>query len=456
MAAISGTSGDDRIVGTPDHDLIFTLGGRDRIRGGFGNDTINSGPEGDEIAGDHGTDVIFGGAGNDVIDGGSGNDTLFGDDGHDFISGGWGSNSLFGGAGNDFLWGDGASDHLTPGTGIDTMYGGAGSDTVFLDFASTDVSVAKIYTTGILSANNAIRLKTPDGEEFFREIEYFHFTDGVFRLREVKQFRNEFIGTNGDDVLFGSDASGDVIFAWEGDDMIRLSQGSDAIGGWTGFDTIFASPGELRGLIVNLEIGEARLRGLPANNKTQLFSIEAALGGEQNDHFTDSVEDNLFNGRGGNDYFLLSYGGTDTVEGGDGVDTLYYTFAANAGDLHVSLIDERGHAGHAEDDVIRNIENLFGSFGDDTLVGDDADNLLNGYAGNNVLTGMGGDDTLIGNAYRDDIAVYSGTQDDYAIQQSTNPEYDFVVRHTATGGTDGTDHLRDIDILRFADGDLLL
>jgi Ca2+-binding RTX toxin-like protein len=432
---------------------VLTLG---NAQGGGMNDTLSGDENGNLLLGLDGFDQISGLGGPDTLHGGNQNDTLYGGAGNDLLYGEFGSDYVFGGDGQDSLYGGGSRDYLTPGEGIDYVDGGDGIDTVILDFASTDVSIARLFSESHRSdfRPSKIRLSTPDGEELFRDVEYYQFTDARLSFAAVKQLKSNYIGTNGDDVLLGSELAGDVIFAWEGDDIIQLSRGPDTIGGWTGFDTIRAVSSAGIGVVVNLETGI--VRSWQDYYNARLYSIEAVEGHTGNDHLTDSRFDNLLDGQGGNDTFLLRYGGTDTVDGGIGVDTLYYTFAANAGDLHVSLMDERGYAGHAEGDVIRNIENLYGSFGDDTLVGDDADNLLDGYAGSNVLTGMGGDDTLIGSAYRDDIAVYTGTRDDYSIEQSTNAAYDFVVRHTAAGGTDGTDHLLNIDILRFADGDLLL
>ncbi|MBE0484417.1 MAG: cadherin-like domain-containing protein, partial [Bacterioplanes sp.] len=82
--------------GTSDSDLIYGLGGNDRLNG-----TTGSG-------------------GNDILFGGDGRDTLNGGDGDDFLSGGAGNDTLNGGNGNDYLW---------SGAGNDTMTGGAGADT---------------------------------------------------------------------------------------------------------------------------------------------------------------------------------------------------------------------------------------------------------------------------------------------------------------------------------------
>ena len=111
---ISGTSGNDTLVGT-----IFS----DTLNGGAGNDTLIGGNSAYDIR-----DVIYGGAGNDTIDGGYGNDELRGDAGNDNITGGFGADRLIGGTGNDVLSGAALADEIFGGDGIDFINGGFGYD----------------------------------------------------------------------------------------------------------------------------------------------------------------------------------------------------------------------------------------------------------------------------------------------------------------------------------------
>ncbi|MEY8843069.1 calcium-binding protein, partial [Cribrihabitans sp. XS_ASV171] len=97
---LTGTNGDNGLVGAAQDDVLSGLGGIDRIDGHGGNDLIDAG------GGDDG--VVTGGAGNDTILGGAGNDTaLYGDNvdgsgnGNDLIDGGTGNDQLNGGTGDD-------------------------------------------------------------------------------------------------------------------------------------------------------------------------------------------------------------------------------------------------------------------------------------------------------------------------------------------------------------------
>ena len=108
---ITGTAGDDVLLGTPTDDVICALGGDDVVRGREGNDRVNAGA---------GNDVVYGNAGNDVVAGWYGADVLYGGLGNDRLRGNRGPDTIYGQAGADFLHG---------GLGFDVIFGGAGADT---------------------------------------------------------------------------------------------------------------------------------------------------------------------------------------------------------------------------------------------------------------------------------------------------------------------------------------
>jgi Ca2+-binding RTX toxin-like protein len=113
--------------------------------------------------------------------------------------------------------------------------------------------------------------------------------------------------------------------------------------------------------------------------------------------------DDALYGGDGND--VLRGGiGADTLDGGAGTDTASY-YSGSTG-VAVSLVTGLGSGGEAQDDTLISIENLSGSQGNDSLVGDANANTLQGWNGNDVLTGGGGKDTLTGGAGADHF-VYS-------------------------------------------------
>lgn len=141
-----GHAGDDVISGLGGEDSLVGLAGNDVIRGGFGDDTVdghagddylNGGAGGDIVLGFTGDDTLYGGRGddvvlgeedNDVTDLGDGNDTNWVDDSvsqYAFDHGQLGDDNVGGGEGNDSIW-----DY----SGINYLDGGAGNDAV----SSTD------------------------------------------------------------------------------------------------------------------------------------------------------------------------------------------------------------------------------------------------------------------------------------------------------------------------------
>lgn len=84
---ISGTAGNDVLIGKNGNNLIQGFGGDDIIIGGKGSD------------------CLIGGDGNDIIIGGRGNDNMQGDNGDDILIGGQGNNAIDGGPGFDICVG---------------------------------------------------------------------------------------------------------------------------------------------------------------------------------------------------------------------------------------------------------------------------------------------------------------------------------------------------------------
>jgi len=95
---------------------------------------------------------------------------------------------------------------------------------------------------------------------------------------------------------------------------------------------------------------------------------------------------------------------------------------------------------------------------DNDLTGTAGNDRLNGGLGNDVLIGGAGNDYLDGGPGGIDTAIYSGNFGDYKISYSAGPTssqgYVITVVDTRPGSPDGTDTLRRIEIIKFADGEL--
>lgn len=136
-AAMTGTSGNDVLIGNgldnvlvggEGNDGLYGLAGNDLLEGGSGKDKLVGGTGGDELKGRAGDDLLKGGPGTDRLVGGSGADTLKGGSGADRLIAGAGRDWIVGGAGNDILKGGRGKDKLMAGGGDDWLDGGEGSD----------------------------------------------------------------------------------------------------------------------------------------------------------------------------------------------------------------------------------------------------------------------------------------------------------------------------------------
>ncbi|UZQ54514.1 hypothetical protein OOK60_00070 [Trichothermofontia sichuanensis B231] len=154
---ITGTPGNDSILGTIDSDRILLLEGQDTAYGGDGNDTISGDLGNDLIFGGRSDDVVNGGHGEDFIFGGKGSDTVYGDEGNDFIRGDLDNDFLYGGVGNDYLYGGKGDDNLYGGDGNDVLFGDRGNDVltggtgsdIFVIGPDTDTDVITDFQNGV-------------------------------------------------------------------------------------------------------------------------------------------------------------------------------------------------------------------------------------------------------------------------------------------------------------------
>jgi hypothetical protein len=86
-------------------------------------------------------------------------------------------------------------------------------------------------------------------------------------------------------------------------------------------------------------------------------------------------------------------------------------------------------------------DSLAGGAGHDTLIGAAGDDTLQGGAGNDSLDGGAGVDS----------AIYSGARNDYIIAYDAATD-NLTIRDRRAGAPDGTDIIRNVDTLQFADG----
>lgn len=332
--SVSGTSGDDVLVGTPRDDVIDARSGDDVVAGRGGNDTLCGGPGDDVLRGGEGIDHLAPGGGSDRVVGGRGGINVLSYV-HapsrivaDLASGkarGWGrdeidgvhqiegsrfadvlmgdarGNALVGLGGDDVVGGRAGDDSLIGGPGDDGLTGGRGSDyAVFIDSSGpVDVDLRSGTSAG-------------DGNDVIQSIE------NVF-------------GSRADDLLIGDRDDNEFVGGVDGDDTIRGGPGRDtvyrfygatSVDGGRGSDTVYyAFPGT-----VDLTHGTA----VGADYSDRVVEIEnVAAGGGRHVIIGDGTHNSLIGG-GGHDVIrgqagddaLLGGAGDDLLAGGPGIDQI--------------------------------------------------------------------------------------------------------------------------------------
>lgn len=172
-------------------------------------------------------------------------------------------------------------------------------------------------------------------------------------------------------------------------------------------------------------------RGLGgADHFSAIGNIPATLYGGEGDDILDGYDqadtlvggggDDWLRGNGGPDSLSGGAGadrleggtGGDTIGGGDGVDVANYNYGVAPGvTVSIDGVANDGNAGEG-DNVLPDVEDLWGSPFNDTLTGSSGPNTIRGAAGNDTITGLGGRDTLSGQAGADAILARDGVPDE--------------------------------------------
>jgi Ca2+-binding RTX toxin-like protein len=436
-------SGIENLVGSRFNDILTGDAGANSISGGDGDDTL------DGAAGD---DTLDGGAGVNTLSyadataavtvslalqgsaqdtGGAGVDTLTniqnltGSAFDDHLTGDANNNVLFGGAGNDVLVGDAGDDVFDGGAGNDVIDGGAGSDTASYADAGSGVTVN-------LGVQGSAQDTGGAG------------TDTLISIENL-------IGSAFDDVLYASNAGGGEIKGGNGDDTIFAGAGPDTIDGGNGVNWVdFSAGGIASGVTVNLNEENAPQNTGGAGTDL-LLNIQNARGSNYDDVLIAEFQwGSILQGGAGNDTLTGGHG-DDTLDGGSGVNTASYEFAAPGLKVSLLLQGSAQDTNSAGKDTLVNIQNLIGSVWSDVLIGDANANVLMGGTGDDTITGGAGDDTIDGGDGTD-VFVVSGPKANYTLTPLGGGAYSL----TDNVGTDGTDHLVNIERIRFSDGALTI
>ena len=164
-------------------------------------------------------------------------------------------------------------------------------------------------------------------------------------------------------------------------------------------------------------------------------NIENVQGGSGNDMLVGDGLANSLCGNGGNDVLQGRRAATTCWTAGPGIDWADYSDKTAAVSVTLAgaanaIVKVNGVA----EDTIRNIENVQGGSGNDTLVGDGLANSLFGLGGNDMLNGGAGKDVLVGGLGNDQFVFNT------ALNASTNvdtiTDFNVAERHDPAGERD--------------------
>jgi len=422
----NGTTGNDKILSDRGDDSIYGDAGNDWLRGGDGGDFIQGGEGRDVIEDSAGLNILIGGNGNDYISG-SGTDAYNGNGGDDFIVGGTFPVVGLAGIGNDWVHGGSDNDVLSGDEGNDWLEGGQGGDGI-----SGDVVGAA-----------GITLTFP-----------------------------------GNDVLIGNSGN-DLLDGFDGADIYVPGDGTDLNTGGLGFDWVtYFNDGQVGG--VNEDLSNfAPAPGLVlANLADQFQEIEGLSGGIDNDILAGTSVTALggaaANGLTATDCSLIT-----------GLTALLPSTITNcvwdAGDILIGGPGSDEITGRNGNDLIDGdaVLQTWISIPDTWSIANEAPGYVTLPAGRAYVASMATIREYIathlveadvisnlqivrliaqtGHSTENDVAVFQANRANYTITVNANGTITVVDPRNGGGATiDGTDTLRNIETLRFTDGDVLV
>ena len=391
---------------------------------GNGGRLIGDGVSNANLTGTAGDDVILGFVGIDSLNGGLGDDRLYGGRGIDELTGGNGSDLLNGGAQSDIIAGgsidsngqvldDNTSDFLVGGTGRDTYHlggvnltqpgysSGLGEARFFISRTSqSDIDEAILAINNEL--DNGLREQVDvifdsDGEfDFTLSLTNQEIADEMGGINPIFVESSFSFASLSDDGVFINplrpDGQGLTISALE------ISTGEIAL--LATFDRRLSAPDVITaflfGIVTDEETFTDMLLSNVQNGNDDTFNggdgDDTLNGGDGDDTLNGGDGDDTLNGGDGDDRLfggigndtLLGGSGADVLNGGSGVDVASYADANTAvtADLQNSAVSTRDFA---LGDTFIEIENLTGSNQNDILRGNAENNTLSGGSGNDTL-----------------------------------------------------------------------
>jgi Ca2+-binding RTX toxin-like protein len=417
---ITGNAANNTLTGGAGNDTLIGGAGIDTLIGGAGNDTYVIDTAADVITelANEGTDLVqsaisytlganvenlqltgtaaingTGNAANNVLFSGAGNNVLNGLTGIDTASyqyalsgvtvslavttaqatGGSGSDTLLeienltGSAFNDKLTGNATGNVLDGGTGADTLIGGAGNDVYVVDSTGDVVTELANEGSDLVQSGTTYTLGA--------NVENLTLT-GIAAINGT--------GNALDNVITGNAAS-NTLTGGAGNDTLNGGAGTDTLIGGAGNDTYVV---DVAGDVVTELANEGTDIVYAYVSHTLAANVEnIRLHTTGNIDATGNALNNI----------LYAGDGNNVLNGGDGIDTVSYAYAASAVTASLAITTAQATGGSGSDTIL-NVESLVGSNFNDKLTGNTAANSLNGGAGaDTMIGGLGNDGYYVDN-----------------------------------------------------------
>ncbi|HEX2175106.1 MAG TPA: peroxidase family protein [Nocardioidaceae bacterium] len=395
---MGGTDNGDRMRTGDGDDTIWGDGGADEMEGGAGNDSLNGG-DGDDLINDlFGDDNIKGGLGNDTINAGAGIDLILAGGDKDFVIAGHDPKETFAGDGDDFVIAGEAADVVFGNEGHDWIEGGSQADALNGEHAEPffDDDVA---SHDVLNGNGGPdELHAEGGDDILVQGPGQDFNEGMLGF--------DWGVHDGDPQPGDSDLNNTGLVQPDRLNLFDFYDLTEGLSGWNKDDVLrgdsTTGTDPLREGHQLSQEGVDLIDGLaPVVEGVDLPTVgNVILGGAGND---------LIEGRGGDDVIDGDKWVNVQLKWTNPNDPSDTKFAQSMGELQAEVF--RGDINPADIETVRTVE----------------------------TPTDGGTDTV----------VFSGPAADYQVDH--DPGAVATVSHTGGSLADGTDTLRNVEVLQFTD-----
>ncbi|MDG0978518.1 MAG: hypothetical protein P8O79_02220, partial [Halieaceae bacterium] len=470
---LTGSDADNALLGNSGNDTLLGLGGADRIVTGAGVDTVNAGSGDDTIEITNKTVVT------DTIEGGDGTDLLVVQDGQDLTGASISGIETLKGSGRVVVT-QAQLDALTTIDGLTVVVADEGGE--YQNGSLVLRNGARILSDRLVGGEGNDTLVAPEGDQTiaggagndsidggsgYNTYEVLGTPDAfIWQVNDLGQIILEDVVVDETDLVNGSNEGTDTLV------NIQSLSFKDPVSGQTieiQLDDFGNDPGSGNRLIGYGEVisGRFNFKGdedyflLDVVDGTEV-RVTSFINNHPNYHYLiiDGVQRQFT-------YNQWDQNAWSTTLTGDGLQTVslrhYYQNPANSASPQASqsysFVIRRVLNGTATGETLEagdNYEWINAGAGNDIIIGSSRSDALFGEDGNDVITGGGGNDSISGGAGTANVAVFSGVRSEYGFSWENLEDQTTLVIQDLVASRDGRDYLRGIQILRFADGDVVL